>query len=106
MEIAEQLAVVGIQILFPVLAFNQDNGLSVLVDGIVYLFAFLDAEVAGELGNDFGRVEYIIAECLNHRHDKRCFGSLFGQNIFFELDNTVAQLLDLIFEVHDRLFFD
>lgn len=41
MEIAEQLAVVGIQILFPVLAFNQDNGLSVLVDGIVYLFAFL-----------------------------------------------------------------
>ncbi len=103
MKVAEQLTVVGIEIGFPVFALDQHYRHAVLVYGIIDLLPLLDAHIAGKLGHDLHRIEHVVSQRLQERQDERSFGSLLGTNIIFEFDNTLAQELDLIFEIHGSL---
>ena len=103
-EIAEQLTIVGAEVFFPMLAFNQYDGLAVLVDCVIYFLTLFYSNITSVLGDDLRGVEYIVTERLNHRHDERCLGCLFGLDIFFEFDNAVTQLFYLVFEVHIGCF--
>ena len=78
MEITEKLPVMGIQILFPVFAFDQYGRCAVLVNGIIDFLAFLDADIAGELRNDLRRIENIVSQRLDKRQNECCFRSLLG----------------------------
>ena len=51
----------------PILAFYQDDWLSVFVNRVVDFLAFLDSQVTGVFGDDFGRIKNVISEGLNER---------------------------------------
>lgn len=62
------------------LALNEYLNLLINADCVVNLFAFLANGVCGELRNDLGRIEDVIAKSIEEGQDNRCLDRLFSQH--------------------------
>ena len=69
---------INIQVAANVLAFDEDNGLALTHDGVIYFLALLRTDVANKFRNYFRGVKYIIAQRIYERHDQGCFGRFLG----------------------------
>jgi Zn-dependent M16 (insulinase) family peptidase len=72
------------------LTLNQNERIAVFENGIVNLFSFFNADLAGKLWDDLKRLENILAQYLEHRHNKSVLCRFFRCNLFLEFDDTVA----------------
>src|SRR5687768_10175736 len=83
-----------------VLALEQKNNLSVLLNGVVYFFSFLYSDIGGELGNDFSRIEDVIAKHMNKRKHQSVLRGLLGFQHSTKFLSLYRQGLDLLHEIH------
>jgi len=79
MKISEKLAaVIYVQISACLFAFKQDDGMSISKHRVIDFLALLRSYVGNELRDDLKRIEYVIAEDLNERHDHCILRRLLG----------------------------
>ena len=69
-----------IQIFRNGLALNEDDRLTISDDCIVNLFTLLYPNIYGKLRDEHLRIEHVIAEHGEKRHNDRSLRSLFGLN--------------------------
>ena len=100
-EVAEELGVVPIQVFCDSLALHQNDRLSVLHDGIIDLFALLDADISGKLRDKFLRIEDIIAKHGKERHNQRSLGSFLCLQAILHRVDSLCKLFQLVNEIHN-----
>ena len=108
-EIAEQLGIVPGQIFRNGFAFDQNHGIPVLHNCVIYLFTFFDSDICGEFRYELLWVEHIIPQHGKERHDQCRFRCFLGLNGVFHRVYAFGKLLQLINEIHNThalfLFF-
>ena len=63
------------------LTFEENYRLSAAHYRVVDFLTLLCSNVGGEFGNDFGRIEYNVAQRLDERHVKRVLRCFFGLKV-------------------------
>lgn len=104
-EVAVKLVcvVIVVELLLAWLAFNQDGRLAAVSDGIIDFLSPSDPDVRRIFRLNFTRVEHIVSEQLDKRHDKGCLRRFFSVNVFTFTFDLCCKCSELIDEIHNCL---
>lgn len=93
----------GVQSIAARFAFDKKHGVAVAFYRVIDLFVLLGARIRGVFRNDDTWVKGVIPKGLQKRHDKGCFGRLFGGDVGLEFLYSGGQFLNAFDEIHGLL---
>ena len=81
----------------------EDGGRALAKDAVVHLLAFLGADVGGEFRLHFHVGEDAVAQGLQEGQEEGVFSSFFGGHLGAQFGDALAELFQVVDEVHGAL---